>query len=151
MNRNHKENRHKGLDRYIILAVFIMLASVAIIYNLAKIQIVDGQKYREESTYRLSAKGNIYPKRGDIFDRNGIPIAGNRMGYCVQYVDVTMTNDEKNKMLLELIKILEKDNKTVRSRLDNYIGINPVHFKVEDHRNFINSIVKTKRMLKALL
>ncbi|NLM75711.1 MAG: penicillin-binding protein 2 [Clostridiaceae bacterium] len=151
MNRNHKENRHKGLDRYIILAVFIMLASVAIIYNLAKIQIVDGQKYREESTYRLSAKGNIYPKRGDIFDRNGIPIAGNRMGYCVQYVDVTMTNDEKNKMLLELIKILEKDNKTVRSRLDNYIGINPVHFKVEDPETFINSIVKTKEDAKSII
>ncbi|NMA65546.1 MAG: penicillin-binding protein 2 [Clostridiaceae bacterium] len=151
MNRNHDEKKHEGLDRYIILAIFIIIAAIAIVYNLAKIQIVDGQKYKEESIYRLSAKGNIYPKRGDIFDRNGVPIAGNRMGYCAQYVDIKMSNDEKNKMLLELIKVLEKDNKTVRSRLDNYIGINPIRFKVDETESFINSIVKTKEDSKNII
>jgi len=151
MNRNQKEKKHEGLDRYIILAIFILIASIAIVYNLAKIQIVHGQKYKEESIYRLSAKGNIYPKRGNIYDRNGIPIAGNRMGYCVQYVDIKMPNSEKNKMLLELIRILEKDNKTIKSRLDNYIGINPVQFKVDDTESFIKSIVTSKDDAKNII
>ena len=126
MNNKHEKN-HEGLDRYIIMAVFIIIAVVAIIYNLAKIQIVDGQSYREEAIYRLSATGVIYPKRGDIFDRNGVPIAGSRMGYCTQYVDVKMPNEEKNRMLLELINILEQDGKVLKSRLNNYLEIGRAH------------------------
>ena len=67
-----KDKKSEGLDRYIILATIIIVAAVAIIYNLAKIQLIDGQRYREESVYRLAARGEIYPKRGDIFDRNGV-------------------------------------------------------------------------------
>ena len=48
-------------------------------------------------------------------------------------------------MLLEIIKVLEKDNKTVKSRLDNYLSFDPIRFKVEDRTDFINSIVKTKK------
>lgn len=138
---NKQEKKHEGLDRYIIMAVFIIIAAVAIIYNLAKIQIVDGQSYREEAIYRLSASGVIYPKRGDIFDRNGVPIAGSRMGYCTQYVDVKMPNEEKNRMLLELINILEQDGKAIKSRLNNYLGFNPVRFIAENPENFIKAIV----------
>lgn len=140
----NKEKKHEGLDRYLILAAFILIAAFAIVYNLATIQIVNGQKYKEESVYRLSAKGTIYPKRGDIYDRNGVPIAGSRMGYCAQYVDIRMSNSEKNPMLLEIIKILEKDNKTIKSRLNNYIDINPIRFKTDKIDSFINSIVYNK-------
>jgi penicillin-binding protein 2 len=141
---NKQEKKHEGLDRYIIMAAFIIIAAVAIIYNLAKIQIVDGQSYREEAIYRLSATGVVYPKRGDIFDRNGVPIAGSRMGYCVQYVDIRMPNKEKNGMLLELISILERDGKVLKSRLNNYLGFDPVRFLVDDPENFINTIVVNK-------
>ena len=141
---NKQEKKHEGLDRYIIMAVFILIAAVAIIYNLAKIQIVDGQSYREEAIYRLSASGVIYPKRGDIFDRNGVPIAGSRMGYCAQYVDVKMPNEEKNRMLLELINILEQDGKTIKSRLNNYLGFDPITFITSKPESFINTIVINK-------
>ena len=80
----------------------------------------------------MAARGEIYPKRGDIFDRNGVPIAGSRMGYCAQYVDIDMPNEEKNRILFEIIKVLEKDDKTVKSRLTNYINVNPTRFIVED-------------------
>ncbi len=143
MNNKH-EKKHEGLDRYIIMAVFILIAAVAIIYNLAKIQIVDGQSYREEAIYRLSSSGVIYPKRGDIFDRNGVPIAGSRMGYCTQYVDVKMPNEEKNRMLLELINILEQDGKAIKSRLNNYLGFNPIRYITEKPESFINTIVISK-------
>ncbi|NLO99284.1 MAG: penicillin-binding protein 2 [Clostridiaceae bacterium] len=138
------EKKHEGLDRYIILALFIIVAAAAIIYNLAKIQLVDGQNYREEAIYRLSSTGVIYPKRGDIFDRNGVPIAGSRMGYCAQYVDVKMPNDEKNRMLLELINILEQDGKVIKSRLNNYLGFNPVRFLTDNTENFIKTFVINK-------
>jgi penicillin-binding protein 2 len=148
---NKDEKKHEGLDRYIILAAFIVFAAVSIIYNLANIQIVNGQKYREESIYRLSASGTIYPKRGDIYDRNGIPIAGSRMGYCAQYVDVKMPNREKNEMLLEIIKVLEKGNKKIKSRLTNYIDINPVRFKTDNTDDLVKSIVINKEDAKFII
>lgn len=145
------ENKHEGLDRYIIFAILIIVSTVAIIYNLAKIQLVDGQKYREESIYRLSAKGEIYPKRGDIFDRNGVPIAGSRMGYCAQYVDIKMANEDKNRILLEIINILEADGKLTKSRLTNYIDIDPARFVVEDPEPFIKTIVNNEEDAKYII
>ncbi|MGI6050442.1 MAG: penicillin-binding protein 2 [Firmicutes bacterium] len=146
-----KDKKSEGLDRYIILATIIIVAAVAIIYNLAKIQLIDGQRYREESVYRLAARGEIYPKRGDIFDRNGVPIAGSRMGYCAQYVDIDMPNEEKNRILFEIIKVLEKDDKTVKSRLTNYINVNPTRFIVEDPESFIKSIVNNEEDIKYII
>lgn len=146
-----KEKKHEGLDRYLILAVIIIVAVVAVIYNLAKIQIVNGPKYKEESVYRLSAKGVVYPKRGDIYDRNGVPIAGSRMGYCAQYVDISMPPKEKNQMLLSLIQVLERGSKSVKSRLNNYMDINPIRYKTDKIDNFIKSIITNKEDAKFII
>lgn len=146
-----KEKKHQGLDRYLILAFIIILISIKIIYELAIIQIVDSQKHKEAAIYRLSAEGSIYPKRGDIFDRNGVPIAGSRMGYCVQYVDVGMSNKEKNSIILSIIEILEKDKKTIKSNLGYFIDINPVRFKTDKVDNLIKSIVVNKTDAKGLI
>jgi penicillin-binding protein 2 len=148
---SNKEKKHEGLDRYIILAVMIIVAAVSIIYKLAEIQIVNGPKYKEESVYRLSAQGVIYPKRGDIYDRNGVPIAGSRMGYSAQYVDVRMPNSEKNRMLLELIGILERDNKKIKSRLNSIMDINPIRFKTDNIESFIKNIVLTQEEAKYII
>jgi penicillin-binding protein 2 len=149
--KNTKKKRLEGWDRYLILGAFIIVVSTAIIYNLANIQIVNGQKYKEESIYRLSAEGVIYPKRGDILDRNGVPIAGSRMGYGVQYVDVKIPVKEKNKILLSVIEILENDKKTVKSKLTNYIDINPIRFKTDKSTAFISGIVKNKEDAKYII
>lgn len=148
---NNDEKKHKGLDRYIVLAIVILAIAAIIIYNLANIQLVNGAYYMEQSKSRISVKSYIYPKRGDIYDRNGVPIAGSRMGYCVQYVDVDMPADEKNAMFLEFINVLEKNGKTFRSRLTDYIDINPVRFKTENVESFINTIVVDKKDAQYLI
>lgn len=139
-----EENKHRGLDRYILLAVFILAAASVMIYSLANIQLINGKYYEEQSISRISTKGYIYPKRGDIFDRNGVPIAGSRMGYCVQYVDVSMLDTEKNTMLYNLISVLESNGKKAKSRLTDYLDINPIRFKTENIKNFIAGIAVSK-------
>lgn len=141
---SNEEKKHQGLDRYILLAVFILAAASLMIYSLANIQLIHGQEYVEESINRISTEGYIYPKRGDIFDRNGVPIAGSRMGYCVQYVDISMTNPEKNTMLFNLISVLESNGKNAKSRLTDYLDINPIRFKTDNTKNFIANIVVSK-------
>jgi len=148
---SNEEKKHKGLDRYIVLAVIILAIAAIIIYNLATIQLINGAYYMEQSRKRISTQGYIYPKRGDIFDRNGIPIAGSRMGYCVQYVDVPMHPQEKNAMFLELINLLERNGKGFKSRLTDYIDINPIRFKTENTESFIRSIVVDKNDAQYLI
>ncbi len=148
---SNEEKKHKGLDRYIVLVVFILAISVVIVYNLANIQLVNGAYYMEQSISRISTQGYIYPKCGDIFDRNGIPIAGSRMGYCVQYVDVDMTPQDKNAMFLDLISLLEKNGRSFKSRLTDYIDINPVRFKTDKTESFISTIVVNKEDAQYLI
>lgn len=144
MTKGKDERKHQGLDRYILLAAFILAAAALIIYNLAKIQLINGQSYKMESINRISTEGMIYPKRGDIFDRNGIPIAGSRMGYCTQYVDIKMPHADKNAMILNLVQLLEKNGKKIKSRLSDYLDINPIRFKTENTRALITGIVLDK-------
>ena len=141
---NQEEKKHQGLDRYIVFVLIILILASVMIYHLANIQLINGKYYQGQATSRISTKGYIYPKRGDIFDRNGVPIAGSRMGFCVQYVDIAMPNTEKNSLLHNLIKVLNKNGKNVKSRLNDYLEINPIRFKTENVKNFISSIVINK-------
>ena len=72
----------------------------------------------------------IYANRGNIYDRNGIPIAGNRMGYCIEYVDTDLSDKEKNEMLYKLIKLLEQNGDTYKSTLRTIFNINTFSFNV---------------------
>jgi penicillin-binding protein 2 len=140
--RNEEKKPH--LDRYIVLAIFIIFITVAIILQLVQHQLINGASFLAQSSYRILAEGEIYAARGNIYDRNGVPIAGSRMGYSVQYVDVKMTNAEKNRMLLDLIDLLEKNGETTRSRLPEYLRVEPVRFMTDDSKKFISRIVLDK-------
>ncbi len=141
---SEKEKKREGLDRYIFMALFILALAVAIVYNLARLQLIEGSAKREESVRRMASTGTIYAQRGDIYDRNGVPLAGSRMGYGVQYVDVSMTNAEKNHLLNEMLKVLKKDGKTVKTRLANFISLDPVRFVTEKPADFIKTFVMVK-------
>lgn len=140
--RNEEKKPH--LDRYIVLAIFVIFITIAIILQLVQHQLINGASFLAQSSYRILAEGEIYAARGNIYDRNGVPIAGSRMGYSVQYVDVKMSNAEKNRMLLDLIELLEKNGETTRSRLPEYLRVEPVRFMTDDSKKFIAGIVLDK-------
>ena len=118
-------NKTKALlpqwDRYLLLAAGIIAMTVIFIVRLADLQLVHGAEYREETISRISTGGTIYAARGNIYDRNGVPIAGSRMGFCASYVDVKMPNVEKNAMLLELWYLLDRYGVAPETSLDRLI------------------------------
>ncbi len=109
------------LDRFFLLAVAIVIVAVLFVARLVDLQLVHGAAYRQETISRISTNGTIHAARGNIFDRNGVPIAGSRMGFCVEYVDVKMANAEKNAMLLALWRVFEKYGKKIDTRLGDII------------------------------
>jgi len=116
--------------RFIIYLIIIIICCAVFLRHLVNLQIVNGQEYLDTSTKRIITNGVIYANRGNIYDRNGIPIAGNRMGYCIQYVDTELSSKEKNEMLYKLIKLLEQNGDTYKSTLRTIFNINDFTFRV---------------------
>lgn len=116
--------------RYIIYLIIIIICGVIFLRHLVNLQIVNGEEYLDTSIKRIATNGVIYANRGNIYDRNGIPIAGNRMGYCIEYVDTEMANDEKNEMIYKFVKLLEKNGDTYKSTLRSIFNIDDYTFRV---------------------
>jgi penicillin-binding protein 2 len=103
-----------------VVIVFIALFGI-LVSRIFTLQIVEGESHTEELTIKDIRTREIKSTRGNIYDRNGILLAYNKLTYSVVIEDSTKlsSNEEKNTMLFELIKILESyDNK-----IENEFGI----------------------------
>ena len=86
-------------DRCNIVALFFVFMSAVIIFQLINLQIINGEYYENISQRRLLRERDIVAPRGDILDRNGIPIAVNRSGFLVQLHKEKRTVDELNDVI----------------------------------------------------
>ena len=100
------ENRAKSFDKVVgCLHVLFVLFMVLLIIYLFFIQVVDVGKYRARA--RSQRVGRIFSLRGDIFDRNGIKLATDKV-YCDVYAhpaDYDHTPEELAKMLAPILKM----------------------------------------------
>jgi len=130
-DKDKEKKKTKDIKRrYIIYLVIIILCCIVFLRHLVNLQIVNGQEYLDTSIKRIITNGVIYANRGNIYDRNGIPIAGNRMGYCIEYVDTDLSNREKNEMLYKLIKLLDQNGDTYKSTLRTIFNFSTFTFNV---------------------
>lgn len=118
-------------NRYNILIIFILLAGCAIIYKLVDLQIIHGSEYLERSQYKLLVNKKIMPARGNILDRNGVPIAINRAGFNVHIVNARLKENELNEMLLKLYDIFEKNGDTLNNSFCKCLTYEPMDFGSE--------------------
>ncbi len=141
LSDNEKEKiKTAGIKRrYIIYLVIIVVCCAVFLRHLVNLQIVNGQEYLDTSTKRIVTNGVIYANRGNIYDRNGIPIAGNRMGYCIDYVDTDISSNEKNDMIHNLIMLFELNGDTYKSTLRTIFNNKDYTFNV-NKEGFIKQI-----------
>ena len=142
------------LDRYLLLAAAVVAMTVVFIARLADLQLVHGAEYRKETISRIATTGIIHAARGNIYDRNGVPIAGSRMGFCVEYVDLSMPNEEKNAMLLNLWRVLEKNGSTIETHLEDAVDWKHRLITIKDEAArdaFLNAIVLVKEDKEGLV
>ena len=115
-------------DRCNIVALFFVFMSAVIIFQLINLQIINGEYYENISQRRLLRERDIVAPRGDILDRNGIPIAVNRTGFLVQLYKEKRTVDELNEVIDKVVKILEKNNDFCETSLSKYLTIEPFEY-----------------------
>lgn len=92
--------------RYILLAVFFLIVSVIYVGRLVSIQIA-GQDYYIDTSKKTTRTRTVTIKaqRGEIFDRNGVPLVTNSYTYNIMLDAGSMPKKgaDKNALLLKVV------------------------------------------------
>ena len=110
-------------SRMFIMGAFIVLLMGLLVYRLFVLQIVNGASYQDNFTLKIERERTIQATRGAIYDRNGVPLAWDKLAYSVTIednYDATNTRDmEINETIVRVIEMIEKNG----DKLDNDFNI----------------------------
>ncbi|AKL95094.1 penicillin-binding protein 2 [Clostridium aceticum] len=96
-------------NRYNVTLLIFSLVFVVILFRLATIMIVQGEQYREQAENRIFKTIPLPGARGEIRDRYGRLLAGNRPSFTVQMMKNEVVDEKINEVSLSIINILEKN------------------------------------------
>src|SRR5574344_2108918 len=106
MNLNRKEQQFRSFDKRLgCWQVCFVLFAAGLIFHLFLIQVIDIKKYRVRAKRQRSSTSFVM--RGDIFDRNGIKLASDKISYDVYAhpADYDHSPQELAKKLAPYLKI----------------------------------------------
>ena len=112
-----KELFNKILEaRTVILGLICAVMFAVLISHLYSLQIIHGDEYQNDYITMTEKTTTTPATRGRIFDRNGNLLAYNELcnDVIIQDNGDYTTSNEKNLMILKLVKILNKYDETVK-------------------------------------
>ncbi len=107
-----KKNRANAARHYVtvILLALVFLGFIGILYNA---QIINGEAYELQGSAAVESSA-VKAIRGEILDRNGTVLVGNRQGNSVIFNAAKFPpyeqQDERNRIILDLIRLFEQHN-----------------------------------------
>ena len=99
-------------DRYNIITFVLIIMMLVLSLRLATLTIAQGDYYRDLSDNKRLKEVYITAPRGEIRDRYGRLLAGNKPSFTVQLLKDELNRlpkEEKNQAFLDLIRLLEED------------------------------------------
>ena len=125
MFRDFGEKFRKGASRFfknrvLVMGLFLVPLLAVILIRVFQLQIVRGQDYYDDYIRMTKKEVSIPAMRGNIYDRNGVLLAGNIVTYNVTLTDgeyYAKNNGDFNKMILRLVRLLKKYDTSVKSAL----------------------------------
>ncbi len=113
MNKKYKSLISFFSNRIFILAIIGVIMFIILIYRLFFLQIVKGESYLEDLSQSIAREIPIEAPRGGIYDRFGRPLATNSFAFSVKIdTSTTLTENELNLSLLNLLRLLDKNNES---------------------------------------
>lgn len=91
--------------RLFLLLVFVCLIFWVLISRVFELQIVQGQQLANDFSINIQKTLPIEGTRGNIYDRNGVPLATNELAYTVMLDDSTVVED-RTRMIHDLVSII---------------------------------------------
>ena len=116
-------------NRYNILTILLTIGMLVLSFRLAILTIVEGDKYRDISDNKRLKEIYITAPRGEIRDRYGRLLAGNKPSFTVQILKDELNikdRDKKNNTLLTLARLLEEDGVI-------YVDEFPIEFNIFEY------------------
>lgn len=107
-------------SRLFVLSVVFFLMFLVLIGRLFTLQIIKGEEYQANYITLAEKVIKTASTRGNIYDRNGNILAYNELAYAVTLQDTgAYTKDSDwNRMLYQLVSILNKHGETVQGSLE---------------------------------
>lgn len=102
-------------SRLFILSIFFTGLFGILVVRLFNLQVVSGEEYQQDYMALTEKTIKLDSTRGNIYDKNGNILAYNELSYNVTIQDngdYAKSND-KNRMLLELVRILYRHGEAV--------------------------------------
>jgi len=118
--------------RFNIITMLVYIVGIVLIVQLFNLQIVNGERYREQSNTRLSRVSSIQAARGSILDRSGNELAGVKTQNNIEMYKTNISNDELNNSILNLINLLNQHQIEVADTFP--VKINPYEFTIEGNQ-----------------
>ncbi|WMM23555.1 penicillin-binding transpeptidase domain-containing protein [Tissierella sp. MB52-C2] len=122
----------KILNRYNIVTYIVIFLMFLLSFRLATLTIVKGDEYRDMADNKRLKEIYVSAPRGEIRDRYGRLLAGNKPSFTVQLLKDELDikdKDKKNEALLSLVRLLEEDGV---SYIDDFpINLNSFKYKAE--------------------
>ncbi len=116
-----KDERHELTlfrTRALIAGLFVTLAVLGIIFRLYFLQVSRYEHFTQLSRENYQKRIPVPPVRGEIFDRNGVLLAGNH----IQYVLVVVRNEVKDMdfkldQLRQMMSMTEGEIKKIKNKI----------------------------------
>lgn len=97
-------------NRLVVLSILAAVFSALFIIILMSYQIVQGQKFNEQTYKMTNSKIPIKAARGDIVDCNNIAFAENKAGFNIVFQYTFLPKNQQNEIIKELIVLCEENN-----------------------------------------
>ncbi|MFZ5352948.1 MAG: penicillin-binding transpeptidase domain-containing protein [Bacillota bacterium] len=114
----------------IIRAITLLLFAV-LIFRLAELQIVEGEYYLKRSETLRTRSVGVSAPRGNIVDKFGRLLAGNKQSYSVNILKADLPQKTIDDIALAVINIIEENGDSYKDEIP--IFIDPVRFKFQDN------------------
>ncbi|MBV1756339.1 MAG: penicillin-binding protein [Dethiosulfatibacter sp.] len=116
-------------NRYNILFLIVIALFAILVFRLAVMTIVEGDEYRTEADIKTIRDIPIKAPRGNIYDRNGVLLAGNIPSFTVQIRKDDIDSEDFDDTVFLLANILDRNNERI---IDEFpIILNRITFKSE--------------------
>lgn len=122
-----KNNFRKAVNsRIAVLLTVVVLLACIMLQRLFSLQIVNGESYQSDFSLSIVKERTLKSSRGNIYDRNGNPIAYNEISNCVTFEDsgtyasTRIKNLTLNSILYRVIQLIESQGDSVDSVVDDF-------------------------------
>ncbi|ADK05247.1 TPA: peptidoglycan D,D-transpeptidase FtsI family protein [Bacillus anthracis] len=132
MKKQEKKSGRAVTMRLNILFFCVFILFFAMIIQLGKVQIIDGETYKNEVEKRENATVSLSVPRGKIFDREGNPVVDNKSLRTITYTKMKGVKSEEilktARQLADIIEIPQEDidKLTETDKKDFWMQLNPI-------------------------